>query len=170
MTELGAWREGTADGFNFEIKPATDPSKPKYGGYYTQADIREIVKYAQNRFITIVPEIEMPGHSWAALYANLDLTCTGKSWKKPENVSFEFSDPFCVGNEKTFEFFDDVFTEVIALFPSKYIHIGGDECKKTTWEKCPKCQKRMKNEGLTKVEELQSYFIKRIEKIINSKG
>ncbi len=170
LTEIGAWREGTGkEEWTYFVKPATE-EKPKYGGFYTQDQIRDIIKYAQERFITIVPEIELPGHSWAALSAYPELSCSGKVWKKPNDVSFEFSDPFCVGNEETFQFFEDVFSEVIELFPSEYIHIGGDEAKKTPWEHCSKCQTRLKDEGLKNMEELQSYFIKRIEKIVSEKG
>ena len=142
----------------------------KYGGYYTQDEIREIVRYASVRGITIIPEIELPGHSWAALAAYPELSCSGKIFKKPDHVAWEFSDPYCAGNEKTFRFLEDVFDEVIALFPGEYIHIGGDEAKKTPWEKCPKCRATMKEMGLKNVEELQSYFIGRIEKYLNSKG
>ena len=170
LTEVGAWREGTGkEPWTYFINPATE-GKPKYGGYYTKEDIREIIEYADERFITIIPEIELPGHSTAALRAYPELTCAGVPWEKPEDVAFEQSDPFCVGNEKTFEFFENVLSEVIELFPSKYIHIGGDECKKTPWEECEKCRKRMEVEKLDNVEELQSYFIKRIEKIVQSKG
>lgn len=169
LTELGAWRKGTAtDPWNYEIEPAIE-GQPKYGGYYTQDDIREIIAYAKQRHITIVPEIEMPGHSWAALYAYPELSCSGVPFKKPDDVPFEFTDPYCAGNEQTFAFFEAVLSEVIDLFPSPYIHIGGDECKKTPWEHCPKCQQRIKTEGLKNVEELQSYFIKRIERFVRSK-
>lgn len=170
LTEIAAWRAGTGkERWNYFVEPATKEG-PNYGGYYTKDDIREIVEYAKKRQITIVPEIEMPGHTWGVLLAYPELSCAGKSWKKLDDVSFEFSDPFCAGNEKTFEFLEGVLEEVIELFPSEYIHIGGDECKKTPWEVCPHCQKRMKDEKLHDVEELQSYFIKRIEKFVQSKG
>ncbi len=170
LTELGAWRKGTGkEEWNYEIEAAVE-GEEKYGGYYTKDDIREIVAYAAERHITVVPEIELPGHSWAALYAYPELSCTGKPWKKPKDVSFEFSDPFCAGNEKTFEFFEKVFTEVLELFPSPYIHIGGDEAKKTPWEKCPKCNKRMRDEGLKDADQLQTYFINRVAEFIRSKG
>ena len=170
LTEIGAWREGTGkEPWTYFINPATE-GKPRYGGYYTKDEIRDIIEYAADRFITVVPEIELPGHSWAALLAYPELSCSGVPWKKPDDVPFEFSDPFCAGNDQTFEFFDNVLGEIIDLFPSEYIHIGGDECKKTPWEECEKCQGRMDVEGLSDVEELQSYFIKRIEKIVLSKG
>jgi hexosaminidase len=170
LTEIGAWRKGTgAEAWNYFVE-LPDPGGEKYGGYYTQDEIREIVRYASVRGITIIPEIELPGHSWAALAAYPELSCSGKIFKKPDNVAWEFSDPYCAGNEETFRFLEDVFDEVMALFPGEYIHIGGDEAKKTPWEKCPKCRKRMKEMGLKNVEELQSYFIRRIEKYLNSKG
>jgi len=170
LTEVGAWREGTGkEPWTYFVNPATE-GKPRYGGYYTKDEIRGIIDYAADRFITVVPEIELPGHSWAALLAYPELSCSGVPWKKPDDVPFEFSDPFCAGNEQTFEFFENVLSEVIDLFPSEYIHIGGDECKKTPWEECEKCRRRMDVEGLDDVEELQSYFIKRIEKIVMSKG
>jgi hexosaminidase len=170
LVKLGAWRKGTGmEEWTYFVEPKTD-SGPNYGGYYTREDIREIVAYAADRFVTIIPEIELPGHSWSALYAYAEYSCSGKPWKKPDDVVFEFSDPFCAGNDKTFEFFENVLSEVIELFPSEYIHIGGDEAKKIPWEHCPKCQQRMKTENLHDVKELQSYFIKRIENFVRSKG
>ncbi len=170
LTEVGAWREGTGkEPWTYFVNPATE-GKPRYGGYYTKDEIMGIIEYAAERFITVVPEIELPGHSWAALLAYPELSCSGVPWKKPDDVPFEFTDPFCAGNDQTFEFFENVLGEVIDLFPSEYIHIGGDECKKTPWEECEKCRRRMDVEGLADVEELQSYFIKRIEKIVLSKG
>jgi len=170
LTEIAAWREGTGkEPWTYFINPATE-GKPRYGGYYTKDEIKDIIEYAAERFIMVVPEIELPGHSWAALLAYPELSCSGVPWEKPDDVPFEFSDPFCAGNEQTFEFFENVLGEVIDLFPSEYIHIGGDECKKTPWEECEKCRRRMDMEGLADVEELQSYFIKRIEKIVLSKG
>ena len=170
LMEIGAWRKGTGtEVWNYFVE-MPDRGGEKYGGYYTQDEIREIVRYASIRGITIIPEIELPGHSWAALAAYPELSCSGKIFKKPETVAWEFSDPYCAGNDETFRFLDDVFDEVIALFPGEYIHIGGDEAKKTPWEKCPKCRRKMKELGLKNVEELQSYFIRRIEKYLNSKG
>jgi hexosaminidase len=140
-----------------------------YRGFFTQDDIREIVEYARKRYITVVPELEMPGHSLGALAAYPELSCTGG----PHEVMTRwgvFEDVYCAGNDKVFEFMEDVLTEVIELFPGEYIHIGGDECPKARWEKCPKCQARIKKEGLKDEHELQSYFVKRIEKFLNSKG
>jgi len=170
LTEVAAWRKGTGKEEYSYIIEAAEKNEPIYGGYYTQEEVKEIIKYAKDRYITVVPEIELPGHSWSVLSAYPELSCTGTPWIKPKDVAWEFTDPFCAGNEKTFEFFENIFTEVIDLFPSEYIHIGGDEAKKTPWEKCEKCQLRMKENNLTNVEELQSYFIKRIENIITRKG
>lgn len=170
LTTKGAWRKGTADEpWNYFAQPAAE-GEPRYGGFYTQDEMKALVQYAAERHITIVPEIEMPAHSWAALLAYPQLSCSGKVWQKPDNVPFEFSDPFCAGNDATFTFLQDVLDEIMAIFPSKYIHLGGDEAKKTPWEHCPKCQKRMKAEGLANVEELQSYFIGRMGNYIKSKG
>jgi hexosaminidase len=170
LMEIGAWRKGTGtEAWNYFVE-LPDQDGEKYGGYYTQDEIRDIVAYASIRGITIIPEIELPGHSWAALAAYPELSCSGKIFKKPDHVAWEFSDPYCAGNDETFRFLEDVFDEVIALFPGEYIHIGGDEAKKTPWEKCPKCRKKMKELGLKNVEELQSYFIGRIEKYLNAKG
>ncbi|MFA5418297.1 MAG: family 20 glycosylhydrolase [Bacteroidales bacterium] len=171
LTDIGAWREDdTNKPWSYFVYPTNDSTKKLYGGFYTQSDIREIVKYAAERQITVVPEIEMPGHCASMIAAYPELSCKGKPWRKPENSIWEFSDPVCAGNELTFDFLENVLTEVIDLFPSKYIHIGGDECKKTTWKQCPKCQARMKAENFTDVEQLQSYLIRRIEKFLISKN
>jgi len=140
-----------------------------YGGYYTQEEIKDVVAYATARHVTVIPEIEMPGHSLAALTAYPYLGCTGGPYEVGTKWGV-FEDIYCAGNDSTFLFLQDVLDEVMALFPSKYIHIGGDEAPKTRWEKCPKCQKRMKDEGLKDVHALQSYFIQRMEKYLNSKG
>ena len=161
LTEIGAWREGEY-GKKY-------PDGKKYGGFYTQDEIREIVAYAQQRFITVVPEIEMPGHSVAALAAYPELSCTGGPFKVRESWGVE-EDVFCAGNDKTFEFLENVLTEVTDLFPGLYLHIGGDECPKNRWKNCPQCQARIKNEGLKDEHELQSYFIKRIEKFLLTKN
>ena len=140
-----------------------------YEGYYTKENIKEIVDYAKNKHIEVIPEIEFPGHSQAAIAAYPQLSCTGK----PIDVATEwgvFKDIYCAGNDSVFTFMEDVLSEVIELFPSSFIHIGGDEAPKTRWENCPKCQKRMLEENLKDEHELQSYFIKRIEKYLNSRG
>ena len=139
----------------------------RYGGFYTQDDVREILAYAKDRYVTIVPEIEMPGHSAAALTAYPEYSCTGG----PNNIQGEggpFVNEYCAGNDGTFEFLEGILSEVIDLFPSKYIHIGGDEVDKDHWKKCPKCQARIRQEGLKNENELQSYFIRRIEKFLNA--
>jgi hexosaminidase len=162
LTEVGAWRTATRD----SEQPRDGQ---RYGGFYTQEDIKEIVEYARSRYITIVPEIEMPGHSVAALAAYPELSCTGGPFKVGTRWGI-YEDVYCAGNDKTFEFLEDVLTEMIELFPSEFIHIGGDECPKDRWKNCPKCQARIKAEGLKDEHELQSYFIHRIEKFLNSKG
>ena len=166
LTEIGSKRKGTLIGSYSDVPHRFDTIA--YGGYYTQDDIRQIVDYAAKRYVTVIPEIEMPGHAMAAIAAYPELSCT----KKQIDVSTiwgVFDDVFC-NRESTFEFMENVLTEVIALFPSPYIHIGGDECPKVRWKECPDCQNRMKEQGLKTEEELQSYFIHRMEKFLNSKG
>ena len=177
LTAIGAWRKDRRyETWNITTEQRTEynPSKPLYGGFYTQEEIKEIVKYAQERNITIIPEIEMPGHSMAALVAYPEYSCFGNDKEVPSGgyvaENWDFSAPYCAGNDETFEFLQNILDEVIELFPSKYIHIGGDECSKAMWTKCPKCQARIKNKGLKNEAELQSYFIQRIEKYLNSKG
>ncbi|MBI1769634.1 MAG: family 20 glycosylhydrolase, partial [Bacteroidetes bacterium] len=140
-----------------------------HGGYYTQEEIREVVSYASKRYITILPEIEMPGHAQAALAAYSYLGCTGGPYQVATTWGV-FDDVFCAGKETTFQFLQDVIDEVLPLFPGKYIHIGGDECPKTKWKKCANCQERMRIEKIKDEHGLQSYFIQRIEKYINAKG
>lgn len=141
----------------------------QYCGYYTQEEVKEVLEYARQRFVTVIPEIEMPGHALAALSAYPELGCTGGPYEAATKWGV-FEDVFCAGNEKTFEFLGDVLEEVCALFPGTYIHIGGDECPKTRWQACPKCQKRMKAEGLHDEHELQSYFIRRAEAMLAKHG
>lgn len=166
LTEAGAFRNGTIIG----RYPGTGNDNIPYGGFYTQDDVQEIVQYASDRHITVVPEIEMPGHSSAALKAYPWLGCPGTAPYKVEETWGIFDDVYCAGKDSTFQFLQDVLDEVMALFPSKYIHVGGDESPKANWKKCPLCQKRIKDEGLKDEHELQSYFIQRMEKYINSKG
>lgn len=163
LTQLGAWREFPIwkEWWNGNRRYSEEGSENAHGGYYTQDDIREIIKYASERHITVIPEIEMPAHSEEVLTAYTELSCTHEPYKQAD---------FCVGNEKTFEFLENVLTEVMELFPSEYIHIGGDEAGKASWPHCPLCQKRMKEERLKDVNELQSYLIHRIERFVNSKG
>jgi len=170
LTSIGSTRKQTM----IKKEWGTYDGKP-YGGFYTQGEIKEIVKYAQDRFITIVPEIDLPGHMLAALTAYPELGCTGG----PYDVWGQWGvadDVLCVGKESTFTFLENVLSEVMDLFPSKYIHIGGDECPKVRWEKCPTCQAKIKELGLKADEKhsaearLQSYTISRMEKFVNSKG
>jgi len=155
LTELGSKR--------------TEGEGNEYGGFYTQEEIKEVVAYAQQRFITVVPEIELPGHALGALKAYPQFSCTGGPFEV-RNIWGVEADVYCAGKEETFAFLEDVIDEVVALFPGEYFHIGGDECPKKRWEECPLCQKRMKNEGLQDEHELQSYFIKRIGKVLLGHG
>ena len=147
----------------------------EYGGAYSQEQIKEIVNYAAERFITIIPEIELPGHGLAAIASYPELSCSGKQYR-PRYIWGVEEIVFCAGKESTFEFLENVFREVAQLFPSEYIHIGGDECPKTEWKNCPLCQQRIRAEGLTAEdghtaeERLQSYFVQRIEKILAKYG
>jgi len=171
LTNIGAWRANREDQpWNSDREPQRKGEKATYGGFYTQDDIREIVQYAKDRFITIIPEIEMPGHCISALAAYPQYSCTGKQYTVPTGSVWKDRKVYCAGNDKTFEFLQNILSEVIELFPGKYIHIGGDEAKKDAWKNCSKCQARIKEEHLANVEELQGYFIKRMEKFINSKG
>ena len=167
LTEIGSKRKETLIGRNFGPDAKFD-GKP-HGGFYTQEDIKEIVDYAAKRYITVVPEIEMPGHALAALASYPELGCTGGPYETATKWGV-FNDIMCAGKESTFEFLQGVLDEVIELFPSKLIHIGGDEAPKHNWKECPLCQERIKKEGLKDEHELQSWFITRIEKYLNSKG
>jgi len=166
LQEIAAYRNETLIG-RAHVEPERFDGK-RYGGYYTQDEIRDVVAYAQKRFVTIIPEIEMPGHSQAAIAAYPELGCTGKQIDVATKWGV-FEDIYCT-KEETFKFLEDVLDEVMELFPSKYIHIGGDEAPKTRWKACKVCQQRIKDEGLKDEHELQSYFISRIEKYLNSKG
>lgn len=165
LTETGGFRNGTIIG----RYPGKGNDNQRYGGYYTQDEIRDVVRYATARHITIIPEIELPGHALAALTSYPELGCTGGPYAVAQTWGV-FDDVFCAGKENTFTFLQNVLDEVITLFPSTYIHIGGDECPKKRWETCPNCQKRIKDENLKDEHELQSYFIRRIEKYLNGKG
>ena len=170
LTAIGSKRAQTVIGHNsgkYDGKP--------YSGYYTQKEIREIVKYAADRYITIVPEIDLPGHMQAALAAYPELGCTGGPYKVWEIWGIS-DDVLCAGNDKTMKFIDDVMKEVVGLFPSKYIHVGGDECPKVRWKDCPKCQARIKalhleaKDGHSAEERLQSYVITHATKFLKSLG
>jgi len=163
LTQVGGWRKGTLIGHSSSDKFVTDSLA--YGGFYTQEDVREIVAYASARHITIVPEIEMPGHAKAAISAYPFLSCSGKQIDVEQTWGV-FEDVFCT-KDSVFDFMENVLTEVLALFPGTYIHVGGDECPKVAWKQCPVCQARIKELGLKDEYELQSYFIQRIEKFLN---
>jgi hexosaminidase len=165
LTKVGAWRNGTIIG----RYPGTGNDSIRYGGFYTQKEVKEIVDYASKRYVTIIPEIEMPGHASAALTAYPWLGCTGGPYQVQQTWGV-FNDVFCAGNDSVFTFLQNVLDEVIPLFSAKYVHIGGDECPKESWKVCKKCQKRMADNKLKDEHELQSYFIQRMEKYINGKG
>ncbi len=169
LTEVGAWRVPRTGSFGAFAPPAEGEENTD-GGFYTQDDIREIVKYAQDRFVTIVPEIDVPGHSLAFIASYPESSCTQRQY--PVNAGFgtDADVVLCAGNEDNFKKLEIVFSEVASLFPCKYIHIGGDEADKAFWKKCPQCQERMKAENLKNEEELQSYFIKRVSKILAANG
>lgn len=167
LQTVAACRKETVVGHAGDF-PARYDGKP-YCGYYTQEEVKEVVEYARKRFVTIVPEIEMPGHAQAALAAYPELGCTGGPYETATTWGV-FPDVFCAGNDKTFQFLTDVLAEVCPLFPGEYVHIGGDECPKDRWKGCPKCQQRMKTENLKDEHELQSYFIRRAEKMLAAHG
>ncbi len=170
LTEVGAWRQRTVVGRNTGLY-----DYQRYGGYYTQDQIREIVAYAADRFITVIPEVDMPGHMEAALASYPDLGCTGGPYEVEPNWGV-FDEILCAGKEKTFEFVEGVLDEIISLFPSEYVHIGGDEAPRTRWNTCPLCQQRIASEGIkgdakhSAEDRLQGYFMKRVEKFLNSRG
>ncbi|MEZ4667302.1 MAG: beta-N-acetylhexosaminidase [Anaerolineae bacterium] len=164
LTEIGSQRSETPIPANRH----QGDGKP-YNGFYTQDEIREVVAYAAARSIIIVPEIEMPGHALAALASYPELGCVGSGYA-PWTKWGIADDVFCAGKEEVFAFLEDVLTEVLELFPSEFIHVGGDECPKERWENCPHCQARIKAEGLADEHELQSYFIQRMEKWLNAHG
>ena len=163
LTQFAAWRQQHTwkDWWAGERLYAEEGAPESHGGYYTKEELRELVEYARQRHIEIIPEIEMPSHSEEVLAAYPELGCSGQAYKDSD---------FCVGNEEVFRFLETVLEEVMDVFPSEFIHIGGDEAGKQHWKTCPKCQKRMQDEGMTSVDELQSYMICRIERFVNSKG
>ncbi len=163
LTDIAAWRTHSLwkHWWGSRRKYVKEGTKDAYGGYYTQTEARELVRYAAERHITIIPEIEMPGHSEEVLAVYPHLSCTQKPYSSSE---------FCIGNEATFEFLENVLSEIIDIFPSEYIHIGGDEASKEHWKKCALCQKRIKDEKLKDEAELQSYLIRRIERFLHYKG
>jgi len=166
LTEISHWRDETMLG-HYGSNQGMDGIG--YGGFYTQDQAREIVRYAAERYITVVPEIEMPGHSSAALAAYPNLGCTGGPYKVQGTWGVH-KDVYCAGKEETFEFLQNVLDEILDIFPSEFIHVGGDECPKDSWKLCDACQKRIKENGLKDEHELQSYFISRMDKYLASKG
>ena len=170
LTDIGAWRVDREDQHWNARDPQEEGEAATYGGFYTQDQVRDIVAYAAGKNITIVPEIEMPAHVSCALAAYPQFSCTGGPFTVPPGGVWPITDIYCAGNDSTFIFLEDVLTEVMDLFPSTYIHIGGDEATKTEWEQCDKCQARIDQEDLEDEAELQSYFVKRIEKFLVSKG
>jgi hexosaminidase len=171
LTQHGAWRVARTGRWGEYLPPLANEPTP-YGGFYTQEDMREMIRYAAERHVTILPEIDIPAHSLAMISSYPNLSCT----QLPYSVNPGARPPtrednaLCIGNDSIYLVLDKVITEIAALFPNPYIHIGGDEAYKGFWAACPKCQKRMHDENLKNVDELQSYFVKRVEKIVNSKG
>lgn len=169
LTQVGAWRVNQEDK-NWNERKTNDPlEKGTYGGFYTQNDIKEMVAYALKRGITIVPEVELPAHTMSAIAAYPELSCHGNPIAVPSGGVWPITDIYCPGKETTFTFLENVIDEIIALFPSQYIHIGGDEATHTEWEKCPFCNERMQKENLKNVHQLQSYFVKRIDAYLKTK-
>ena len=162
LTEIGAWRVDREDMPWREATPPQAGEKATYGGFYTQDEIKEIIQYATERHVEVIPEIEMPGHTSEVFAAYPELSCMEKQLFVQPGSYWPNEDIFCAGKEETFEFIENVLLEVIDLFPSEYIHIGGDEANKTMWKKCPKCQQRIKDEHLANEDELQSWFIQRV--------
>jgi hexosaminidase len=168
LTDVGAWRSGTLIG-RLSGEGPWEFDGVRHGGFYTRSEVRDVVDYAAERHVTVVPEIEMPGHAQAALAAHPELSCTGgpfevsRTWGIHEEV-------FCAGSDAVFSLLEDVIDEVAALFPGPFFHIGGDECPKARWKACPKCQARMRAEGLADEDALQSWFIRRIERMVTARG
>jgi hexosaminidase len=178
LTSVGAWRaERTGDWGNFSEQ---SPEEPKtYGGFYTQDDIKEIVQYAKDRFVSILPEVDIPGHSLAMVASYPEVSCTPGEYHVNSGERFIdwhaggftalIDNTLCPANEVVYQYLDKIFTEVAQLFPFEYIHMGGDECPKNFWEKSDAIAQLMKKEKLKDMHEVQSYFVKRVEKIIESK-
>jgi len=167
LTGVGAWRKSV--GFSLDPKSTDYGPDGRYGGFYTQAEVRDIVSYALARHITIVPEIDVPGHSSAALAAYPEFSCSGGPYSTDMSEAVA-AGILCPGKEETFEFVENILAEVMDVFPGQFIHIGGDEVSKQNWRTCPKCHARMIQEGLSDVSELQRYFTRRIEKFVENHG
>ena len=168
LTEVGAFRLDQEDAHWNGRRVTTAEDEPTYGGFYTQEDIKEIVAYATAKGVEVVPEIEMPAHVMSAIASYPELSCFENPIGVPSGGVWPITEIYCAGKESTFNFLENVLLEVMELFPSKYIHVGGDEATKTNWAKCQHCLKRMKDNGLADVNELQSYFMKRMERFIAS--
>lgn len=180
LTQVGAWNVKKTGRFNYFSPPADDEPRD-YGGFYTQEDLKELIKYAKERFVEILPEIDIPGHSLAAVASYPELTCTPGTYKVNSGEPFmdwhdngtftaKIDNTLCPANEKVYEFLDKVFTEVAAIFPHPYIHMGGDECAKNFWEISPQIKELMQHEKLKDMHEVQRYFVERVSKIVKSKG
>ncbi len=170
LTKICAWRVDREDEDWRKWSPIQPGEKATYGGFYTQEEVREIIAYAAERQITVIPEIEMPGHASEIFAAYPELSCKGEQLNVIPGSYWPNEDIFCAGNDSVFTFLENVIDEVVELFPSKYIHIGGDEAAKTNWKTCPKCQARIQTENLKDEHELQSWFIQKMEQYIISKG
>ncbi len=170
LTEICAWRVDREHEDWRKWSPIEPGEESSYGGFYTQDEVREIVAYAAARQITVIPEIEMPGHSSEIFAAYPELSCRGEMLPVRPGSYWPNEDIFCAGNDSVFVFLENILDEVVELFPAEYIHIGGDEARKTYWKTCEKCQNRISTEGLANEHELQSWFIQKMEKYINSKG
>ncbi len=171
LTDIGAWRVERSEEPEWRNIKKPEPKEPTtYGGFYTKDDVRDIVRYAAERHINVLPEIEMPAHVMSAIAAYPELSCQGDSIPVPPGSVWPITTIYCAGNDDVFDFLEDVLFEVMELFPYEYIHIGGDEAFKQEWEICPKCQKRIEEEGLEDEAELQSYFTRRIERFLNTNG
>lgn len=168
LTSVSAWRRESRVGHELEGGENDFDGRP-HGGFYSKADLREVVAYARARGITVVPEIEMPGHATAVLAAFPELSCTGGSFEVSPQWGI-FDDVFCAGNDEVFRFLENVLEETLEIFPSEFIHVGGDECHKTRWIGCPKCQARIKAEGLADENELQSWFVRHVDRFLRGRG
>lgn len=167
LTEIGAYRAETRLLTWNEVVPNETGQFPNYGGYYTQQQMKELVAYARDRGITVIPEVEMPGHTTSSVASYPFLSCTGKEVIVPNGgVQPPFLNILCAGKESTYEFIKDVLTEVAAIFPAPYIHVGGDEVTKTNWKQCADCQRKIKDEGLKNEEQLETYFMARVHAIV----
>jgi hexosaminidase len=170
LTNISAWRVDREDKPWREREPQKEGEEATYGGFYTKEEIKDIIEYASSRYVRILPEIEMPGHTSEVFAAYPEYSCNGKIFTVRPGSYWPNREIFCAGNDSVFVFIQDILSEVTELFPFEYVHIGGDEADKTRWRECSKCQNRIKTENLKDENELQSYFIKRIEKFLDSKN